>query len=105
MRVTKRLLALVLIISFFFNTTAVLAVSFYTDQNTGVRAVSVEKEKERLQKKFTSLKEWVQEVTPFEKFADKNQRFFSGFREEVTRFFDKFRTIIQQQWDRNFTTL
>ncbi len=102
--INKKIVALLLVICFLFNPTAVLAASSYTDQNAGVRTISVQEEKERLQKKFSGLKDWIQEVTPFESSAEKRQPFFS-FRESLNKFFDGLRIIIETQWERNFTTL
>ena len=77
----RRILAVLLVISFFFNTTAVLAVSSYNVDNTrGVWTISIEKEKdylekekERLQKKFLNIKEQMQGTKVYESFFGKNQ--------------------------------
>ena len=108
MTIYKKIFVIILTACFFLNTTAVLANASYVD-NISARTVSLEKEsmekeKERLQKKFSGMKEWIQEARPYKNFVAKNQTFFK-FREELTRFFHKVREKLDEQWNRRFTTL
>ncbi|KUO59451.1 MAG: hypothetical protein APF84_19285 [Gracilibacter sp. BRH_c7a] len=104
MALYKKILVLLLTVCLFFNSTAVLAASSYTDDNIGIKIISVEKEKERLQKKFSSMKDWIGEMKPYKSFIAKNQTFLK-FRENLSKFFHGARAKLNEQLDRNFTTL
>ncbi len=105
----KRLLVIILTVCFFLNSTAVLANASYIDNNIEAKTVSleeesIEKEKERLQKKFSGMKKWVQETSPYKSFFAKNQTFLK-FREGLNRFFNDVRSKLDEQWNRQFTEL
>lgn len=110
MTINKKILVIILTACFFLNTTAVLAKASYIDaDSSGTRTVSlgdesVKKEKERLQKKFSGMKEWIQEATPYKNFIVKNRTFLK-FRDGLTRFFHEVRSKLDEQWNRRFTTL
>ena len=105
MIISKRIAALVLILCFFLNSTAVFAADFYNKSHTGMESVSaVEEEKERLKKKFTGMKDWIQDLQPYESFIAKNQTFFK-FREELSKFFSNIRREFEEQWNKRYTTL
>lgn len=105
----KKLLAIILTACFFFNATAVLATTSYNDENIGSKIVSLEeksvdKEKERLKKKFSSMKDWVQEAKPYKNFLAKNQTFLK-FREGLTKFFQGVRSKLDEHLNRNYTEM
>lgn len=103
MIISKRIAAIVLILCFFLNSSTVLASGFYNDYKDGVATVSaIEEEKERLKKKFTGMKDWMQRLN--ESFIAKNQTFFK-FREEIGKFFSDVRRVFEDQWNKQFTTL
>ena len=103
--ISNRIAAIVLILCFFLNSTTVFAAEFYHDSKTGVESVSaVEAEKERLKKKFAGMKDWIQDLQPYESFIAKNQTFFK-FREELSKFFSKIRREFEEQWNKRYTTL
>lgn len=110
MTINKKILVIILTACFFLNTTVVLAKASYIDvDNSGARIVSLEdeivkKERERLQKKFSGMKEWIQEATPYKNFVAKNRTFLK-FRDGLTKFFHEVRSKLDEQWNRRFTAL
>ncbi len=109
MTINKKILVIILTAFFFLNSTAVLANASYMDNNIETKIVSleeesIEKEKERLQKKFSGMKEWVQETSPYKSFFAKNQTFIK-FRDGLNRFFQDVRSKLDEQWNRQFTEL
>ncbi len=107
MTIYKKTLVIILAVCFFLNTTVVANASYVNNISAitvSIEEESMDKERERLKKKFSGMKEWIQEAKPYKNYIAKNKTFFK-IREELTRFFYTVREKLDEQWNRRFTTL